>query len=389
MAHTPTITQQRERWNAVSGHPAIRLRSQWGARRSYTDDNPVTHPATRVFVHISVTSPANYNGNDAHAQAIERIGISRFPNTGISYNFGIMPNGALYEFQPVGRRGAHTVNDFKRRTCSTSGCPGNGSSLTATDSSGWNLNWNARSFVFCAIESTDVSAAVVEMFARAIYTAYKAGFITKAAAQNIHGHRCVSSKACPGNKMWVKMKAIQSRIDQLIAGGVQEDDVSVADARQGVMEILKEAYEAATLPVDQRTKTGMAARKYIRTILLGTDNHVQNAVLNSDNIIKAPPSAATAVENPFWALSSHVVSTTEAAKYVIPKMLAAQAAQLSAIQSVLQQLLDKPGQPLDMAAVEAAAERGADKALAELTIDVIVRAEDSGSEEPPPLDTTT
>jgi hypothetical protein len=209
-----TITQQRQRWNAVPGRPAIRLRSQWGAARPYTDAREVTEPATRLFVHITVTNPANYKGNDAHAQAVERIGISRFPNTGISYNFGIMPDGTLYEFQPVGRRGAHTVNDFKRSTCSTTGCPGRGSSLTAPS---WNLNYNARAIVFCGVESTDVSAVVVEKFALTVYTCYKAGFITKAAAQHIHGHRCVSSKACPGNKMWAKMGTIQTRVDKLIA----------------------------------------------------------------------------------------------------------------------------------------------------------------------------
>jgi hypothetical protein len=377
MALTPTIAQQRERWNAVPGHPAIRLRSQWGAQRSYTDDNPVTHPATRVFVHISVTNPANYNGNDAHAQAIERIGISRFPNTGISYNFGIMPNGALYEFQPVGRRGAHTVNDDKRRTCTKYGyqCPGYQSGLTATDSSGWNLNYNARSFVFCAIESTPVTAAVVEIFALAIYTAYKAGFITKDAAQNIHGHRCVSSKGCPGAKMWAVMKTIQSKINQLIAGGVQEDDVSVADVRQGVMEILNEAYEASTLPVDQRTKTGMAARKYIRTILLGIDNHVQNAVLNTDGIVKAPPSAATAAENPFWSLASHVTSTTEAARYTVPRRLDQLEAKIDAALALAAGVeLDQVLQRIDQVATTATLERAALADRLDLVDDTVVAA---------------
>jgi hypothetical protein len=137
---------------------------------------------------------------------------------------------------------------------------------------------------------------------------------------------------------WADLKQIGRKIDRLGYGhrvgtaatkGINEltpyylleDEVSKADVRVGVMEILKEAYDAATLPVAQRTSTGMAARKYIRTILLGTDNHVQNAVLNSDNIIKAPPSAASVVENPFWSLASHTRSTTEYARYVIPQRL--------------------------------------------------------------------
>lgn len=228
MALTPTISQQRRRWDAVPGRPAIRRREQWGASGTYTDDRAVTDPATRVFVHITVTNPANYLGNDAHAQAVERIGLNRFPATGISYNFGIMPNAALYEFQPVGRRGAHTVNDERRSTCTKHGsqCPGYRSSLTAPD---WNLNYNARAFVFCAMESTTVTNAVVEKFALAIYTSYRTGFITKSAAQHIHGHRCVSAKSCPGDRLWARMKDIQARTNHLIEKGadvaITKDDV--------------------------------------------------------------------------------------------------------------------------------------------------------------------
>jgi hypothetical protein len=234
----PTITQQRERWNAVPDHPPIRLRSQWGAQRLYTDENPVIYPATKVFIHISVTNPGNYNGNDAHAQAIERIGISRFPNTGISYNFGVMPNGALYEFMPVGRRGAHTVNDEKRTTCTKHGtaCPGYRGDLT-TPGHAWNLNYNARSIVFCGMESTSVTSAVVSIIALTVYTMYKAGFITETAARGIHGHRCVSAKACPGAKMWAVMKTIQSKINQLLAtgtgGGSTTPEASMIGLKKG------------------------------------------------------------------------------------------------------------------------------------------------------------
>jgi hypothetical protein len=261
----PTISLQRSRWNAVPGHPAIRLRSQWGAQRSYADEREIIYPATRAFIHISVTNPGNYRGNDAHAQAIERIGISRFPNTGISYNFGIMPNGQLYEFQPVGRRGAHTVNDEERYTCTKHGsdCPGYKASLTTPSPHAWNLNYNARSFVFCAMESTPVTTAVVEMFALAIYTAYKAGFITKDAALHIHGHRCVSAKSCPGYKIWQLMKNIQARISKLISSGGVEDDM-FTDADRALLQRLNQVITSNSDEKIDRpdTDTGTAGMRF-------------------------------------------------------------------------------------------------------------------------------
>lgn len=224
-----TVSQQRIRWGAVPGHPSIRLRHQWGAVHNYTEPRTCTSPATRVFIHISVTNPSSYRGNDAHAQAIERIGRARFGtsrfNTGISYNFGVMPNAALYEFQPAGRRGAHTVNDYRISRCTRSGpgCPGRNQALIATDSSGWNLNYNARAFVICQNVDDPVTDDMIDTLARAIVCSYEAGLITRHAAHHPHGHRCVSGKSCPGERMWKRMGDLHTRIHHYLDHGLTTD----------------------------------------------------------------------------------------------------------------------------------------------------------------------
>lgn len=220
-----SITKERRDWAAVPGHPAIRRRNEWGAIHNYSRARDVLEPATRIFVHISVTNPGSYRGNDAHAQAIERIGRARFgtspSNTGISYNFGIMPNAALYEFQPVSRRGAHTVNDFGISTCTRSGtgCPGRRQPLTAPSG---NLNVNARSYVICQNVGDSVTDEQIDKLARAIVCSYRAGFITRHAAHHPHGHRCVSSKSCPGDRMWHRMDDLHTKIHHYLDHGLTD-----------------------------------------------------------------------------------------------------------------------------------------------------------------------
>jgi hypothetical protein len=203
-----TITAERNGLAKVG--LTLRRREQWGARRSYTDARTVSEPATRVFVHITITNPSNYNSRDAHARAVESIGISRFPATGISYNRMVFAGtDTIYEAQPIGRRGAHTVNDFRRSTCSTSGCPGRTASLTAPS---WNLNYNARAYVICQNTQHTVTDQMVTALARAIAADARAGFVTEYAAMRPHGHRCVSAKSCPGNLMWAKMGSLKTKI---------------------------------------------------------------------------------------------------------------------------------------------------------------------------------
>lgn len=198
-----------------------RLRSQWDAARSYTDSRAVSEPATRLFLHITVTNPGNYSSHDAHARGVEAIGIARFPNTGISYNELLMPGGLLYEAQPLTRRGAHTVNDFQRATCTTSGCPGRGSSVTAPS---WNLNYNARALALARNVDDPVTDADVRAAARWGAAVKLAGFVTRDARW--HGHRCVSAKSCPGDRGWARLDDIADLTADYVRDGLPGDDMT-------------------------------------------------------------------------------------------------------------------------------------------------------------------
>lgn len=217
-----SIAQERSKLAALGVD--LRRREEWQARFDYTGSRAVHEPATRVFIHITVTNPGSYASFDEHARAIENIGITRFPATGISYNRLFMAGTrTVYEGQPIGRRGAHTVNDFERSTCTTSGCPGRGGPLSAPS---WNLNINARSYVYCANVQHSVPDHVVDDMARVIAADKLAGFVTRDA--EIHGHRCVSSKSCPGDKMWARMGEIDKLADHYLSTGLTEDDMPTA-----------------------------------------------------------------------------------------------------------------------------------------------------------------
>jgi len=192
----------------------LRTREQAGFKFDYTTRRDVDEPATRVFVHITVTNPKSYSSDDAHARAVEAIGISRFPATGISYNRLIMQSGVAYEGQPMGRRGAHTVNDRQRATCTTSGCPGKGGPLTAPS---WNLNVNSRAYAICQNITDTVTDKQLDSLARAIAADMLAGFVRRDA--EIHGHRCVANKDCPASKMWARMGELRKLVDRYVSTG--------------------------------------------------------------------------------------------------------------------------------------------------------------------------
>lgn len=156
-----SIAQERDRLAAVGLR--LRQRHEWGARFNYTTSRPVDNPATRLFLHITVTNPGAYKSNDEHARAVENIGISRFPATGISYNGLLMPGGLLYEGQPWGRRGAHTVNDRQHAACQQAGCPSRGHSIQAPS---WNLNVNSRALALARNIGDPVTAADIDAAAR-------------------------------------------------------------------------------------------------------------------------------------------------------------------------------------------------------------------------------
>ena len=221
-----TIAQERAALSKV-GRP-LRTREQAGFRFTrYDEPRPVTEPAPLVFVHITITNPSNYSSDDAHARAVEAIGISRFPNTGISYNRLLFQSGRAQEGQPVGRRGAHTVNDKDITRCASSGCPHKGGSIP---SAATNLNNVVRAYAICQNVDDAVTAVQLDSLARTIAADMLAGCVRRDA--DVHGHRCVANKDCPAAKMWALMARLVSLINHYVSvgfgGGSPEDDMPTA-----------------------------------------------------------------------------------------------------------------------------------------------------------------
>jgi hypothetical protein len=243
----------------------LRRREQWGARFDYTTVRSVDEPADHQFVHITITNPGNYATPDRHAQAVEAIGISRFPNTGISYNRMTLPGGLGYEGQPIGRRGAHTVNDDQRSTCNTTGCPSIGRSLAAP---AWNNNVNSRAYVMARNCGDPITAADLDMHARMIAGDRLAGFVVKNAT--LHGHRCCSDKSCPCDPMWGFMDDLADAVSDYlrngdvsdvalttddktwikaaIAAALNDDHAEMAKAVWGTDGLIRNVNQPATLP---------------------------------------------------------------------------------------------------------------------------------------------
>lgn len=216
-----TITQERAKLKAIGRTTGttsgLRSREQAGFRFNYSDNTgsrAVTEPARLVFIHITITNPGSYSSDDAHARAVESIGISRFPSTGVSYNRLIMQSGKAYEGQPIGRQGAHTVNNKNITTCAEPGCPSRGTSIP---SAATNLNDVVRAYAICQNVGDTVPDAELHALAKAIAADILAGFITR--DFRLHGHRCVAYKDCPGAKMWALLATLKSLIAHYVSTG--------------------------------------------------------------------------------------------------------------------------------------------------------------------------
>jgi hypothetical protein len=254
-----TIAQERAALKKV-GRP-LRTREQAGYKfKSYGSSRPVSEPSSLVFVHITITNPRNYSSDDAHARAVEAIGISRFPNTGVSYNRLVMQSGVAYEAQPIGRRGAHTVNDKNLTRCVSSGCPSRGGAIPSAKT---NLNNVVRAYAICQNVSDTVTDAELDSLARTIAADILAGFVSR--NFQLHGHRCVAWKDCPAAKMWARMGQLRTLINKYVASGfgsskpnpVQEDD----EMTPAQMTELKNFIEA------NNQKYAVACNNYTRQVL--------------------------------------------------------------------------------------------------------------------------
>lgn len=208
-----TIAQERAALKKV-GRPLISREDAGFRFKRYGEAKSVSEPAGLVFVHITITNPKSYASDAAHARAVEAIGISRFPNTGISYNRLIMQSGRAYEGQPMGRRGAHTINDKKLAHCVSPGCPSKGGPIPPATI---NLNTRVRAYAICQNVSDAVTDAQLDSLARTIAADVLAGMVAR--DFDLHGHRCTAPKDCPAAKMWARMGELRKLIDHYIKVG--------------------------------------------------------------------------------------------------------------------------------------------------------------------------
>lgn len=185
---------------------SIRSRASWGARhRDGFGNRPVR--ALDKWLHHSVTAhlpvSATVAQEVAQMRILEQIGQQRFGG-GISYTFVLFPSGRLYQGHSIGRVGAHTGG---RNSSSVGIClAGNYTSRPITPEQSATLVWLLRHGV--AQGWWNVPALT-------------------------GGHRDVSQTACPGNRAYSQIRAINDAATRLGSGGVTTPTAPTPDAGSG------------------------------------------------------------------------------------------------------------------------------------------------------------
>jgi outer membrane murein-binding lipoprotein Lpp len=178
----------------ASGIPTA-TRAQWGNRYPYSNYT-IKYPGRYLFMHITVT---HQTGTLAErTRVVERIGAQRFPNTRFSYNAVLHRGGAIYEGQPRGRKGAHTVN-----AKGVSGFP-------------YDLNAYGDALSYVGMESDPFGEAEIESAARWFAAKVLSGEST---ATTIYPHNKFAAKACPGSKVMAALPEIIRRFKKYVAAG--------------------------------------------------------------------------------------------------------------------------------------------------------------------------
>jgi len=160
----------------------IASRSDWGS--AYAPSSRVfTRPGRYLFWHISVTNPDSYSSENAHMQAIEKIGKQRFPNTGYPYNVAVFHSSGCKDGQPLDRIGAHTLNNYN-----ISGYP-------------FNLNYFGHAAVLPQNVDDSVTMFQIDQTARWGASLVRSGWSVATNFDNLYlPHRKFTAKSCPGDK---------------------------------------------------------------------------------------------------------------------------------------------------------------------------------------------
>lgn len=173
----------------------VRTRSQWGAQYP-TSRYSMAIPGDYLFLHITVTH--QLYSPEYRTRVVERIGASRFPNTRMSYSDVLHPGGVIHEGQPLGRRGAHTLNDRE-----VPGFPEN-------------LNPYGHALAYVGMEDDTFGEDETETAAR-----WAAAMVLSGASSAVRvlPHRMFAYKACPGDAAYAALGEINRRFRRYVDRG--------------------------------------------------------------------------------------------------------------------------------------------------------------------------
>lgn len=218
----------------------IETRESWGAQCDYRSTRSVVTPAKWLFLHVSVTERSGDPARDM--RTIERIGQSRF-GIGCSYNAAASQDGRLWEMQPLGRRGAHTVNDLPNPRFPEG-----------------SLNYLARALVLPQQVDDVVTDAQVDAAARWGAALCRAGLAAPGAPW--FGHRDVTRKGCPGDHAYTRLRELNDLTRHYEQNGLESDmPLSAAD--------LHEIQKAVLALFTSDPSMDAAVKAKVRSVLAG------------------------------------------------------------------------------------------------------------------------
>ena len=173
----------------------FKTRAQWGAR--YQFSNRRMGKPRHAFLHLTVTNPTGRKNYDS--RFVERIGIIRFPNTGMSYTALVHRGGEIHQGQPDGRAGAHTLNDKK-----VAGFP-------------HNLNLVGDAIAYVGNVQHPFTEVEADAVARYFAARQRAGI---ANYDKIHMHNEFAWKECPGENAAKWIDWINKKFKEYVKNGL-------------------------------------------------------------------------------------------------------------------------------------------------------------------------
>lgn len=235
----------------------VLTRAQWGSEYAHIygerlRSKPVTFPVPYGFVHLTVTNLPDMEG----VRQVEQIGYDRF-GTGISYNWVVEHAGhTIYEGQPLGAKGAHTMNDKN-----VPGFPEN-------------LNYFGHAVAFLGNVGDEFCAKCAELVG-AIFRAEIAEGVMRENA-TLHPHREFAAKDCPGAEVMNRWGEIETA-----AASKHTDWFSMA-----TLEELREAVRTTPILIKIGEHRGESEEQTLEQVLHVMENDMDRLFAQNEEILK-------------------------------------------------------------------------------------------------------